>query len=234
MPASEPGPPSRLARSRPVLIPWEQLATAAIPGGGELRLMRRGDELSIMSGAIELMNSRLSGSEVQLAQLTLTRLGDRSELRLLIGGLGMGFTLRAALAGTRPDAVLTVAELVPAVVDWARGLMSRLFEGCLGDPRVDVRIGDVADLIAARPAAFDAILLDVDNGPGGLNRAENDHLYTTAGLAAAKRALRPAGLLAVWSASHDEGFVRRLRSCGFAVGGAPPDLDARQTGATPA
>ena len=208
------------------MIPWKHLATAKIPDGGELRLMQRGAELSIMSGSIELMNSRLSGSEKALASLACARMGERPNATMLVGGLGMGFTLRAALAELGPDAKVTVAELVPAVVTWARGPMAELFAGCLDDPRVQVREGDVAQVIREARAVFDAILLDVDNGPGGLNRDANDQLYSAAGLSAARRALRPGGVLAVWSAGPDAGFTRRLHSAGFTA----EEVEVRATG----
>jgi spermidine synthase len=184
-------------------------------GGGELRLMRRGTELSIMSGATELMNSRLSGSEEALAALACERIAGRPAARVLIGGLGMGFTLRAALAHLGPEAGVVVAELVPAVVRWARGPMAGLFGDCLDDPRVGIHDGDVAEAIEA--GGWDAILLDVDNGPGGLSRPANDGLYSRGGLGAARAALRPGGVLAVWSSVQDHGFTRRLRDAGFAV-----------------
>ena len=161
------------------MIPWEELDSAAVPGGHEpLRLKRRGGEFSIMLGSNELMNSRLSGSEEALATLSSARLVGRPRPTILIGGLGMGFTLRAALAALGPDARLVVAELVPAVVAWARGPMAELFAGSLDDPRVEIREADVADLIAAGSGVYDAILLDVDNGPDGLSRSANDRLYT--------------------------------------------------------
>ncbi len=200
------------------MIPWSQLDTAQVPGGGgELRLMRRGAEFSIMTGATELMNSRLSGSEKALATLVCERLKDRPQARMLIGGLGMGFTLRAALSVMGPQAGIVVAELVPAVVAWARGPMAEIFANCLDDPRVRVSEGDVAALIQTSSADFDAILLDVDNGPDGLTRDANDVLYNMAGLAAAKAALRPGGVLAVWSSGPDPSFTQRLRKAGFAV-----------------
>jgi spermidine synthase len=199
------------------MIPWIHLDTAGVPGGGELRLMQRGAEFSIMAGAIELMNSRLSGSEKALATLACERLGSRAKPQVLIGGLGMGFTLRAALADLPTDAGVVVAELVPAVVAWARGPMAHIFEGSLGDPRVAVREIDVGELIRAGRGSFDAILLDVDNGPGGLSREANDSLYTQAGLAAARKALRPGGVLAVWSSGPDSSFTRRLEKAGYAV-----------------
>ncbi|MFG1462591.1 hypothetical protein V5F77_06785 [Xanthobacter sp. DSM 24535] len=200
------------------MIPWLQLDTATVPdGGGELRLMRRGAEFSIMAGATELMNSRLSGSEEALAALACERLQGREAPRVLIGGLGMGFTLRAALAGLPGAATLVVAELVPAVVAWARGPMADLFGACLDDPRVQVREGDVGALIREPEAPYDAILLDVDNGPDGLTRPANDSLYDAPGLQAARAALRPGGLLAVWSSAPDAAFSQRLRRTGFAV-----------------
>jgi len=198
------------------VIPWSLIDTARAPGGGELRLMRRGSEFSIMLGGNELMNSRLGGSEAALATIACQRLRTRAP-RVLIGGLGMGFTLRAALAALTADASITVAELVPAVVAWARGPMAEVLEGCLDDPRVGVLEADVGDLIGSARSAYDAILLDVDNGPDGLTRQANDALYGLQGLHAARAALRPAGVLAIWSSAADEKFLRRLRQTGFDV-----------------
>ncbi|KAA2236043.1 spermidine synthase [Salinarimonas soli] len=199
------------------MIPWVLIDTAAIPGGGELRLKRRGAEFSIMLGTNELMNSRLSGSEEALGALPCSRLAGRPRPAVLIGGLGMGFTLRAALGVLGLEARVTVAELVPAVVAWARGPMAELFAGSLDDPRVAVREGDVGALIARGREAYDAILLDVDNGPDGITTEGNDRLYGPAGLGAARSALRPGGILAVWSANPDRAFEARLRRAGFAV-----------------
>jgi spermidine synthase len=200
------------------MIRWTHLDTATVPDdGGELRLMQRGAEYSIMSGSIELMNSRLSGSEEALATLVGARLEDRPAPHVLIGGFGMGFTLRAALAALGPQATVTVAELVPAVLAWARGPMAHLTGDCLVDPRVRLAETDVARLIGPAEAAYDAILLDVDNGPEGLSRAANDRLYDDAGLAAARRALRPGGVLAVWSSSPSLAFSQRLRRAGYQV-----------------
>jgi spermidine synthase len=199
------------------LIPPETLDTARIPGGGELRLVRRGDEYLILLGANSLMSSRRSGSEVALATLACARLAGRPRPRLLIGGLGMGFTLRAALAALPAGAELVVAELVPEVVAWGRGPMASLHEGSLDDPRVRIVVEDVARLIGEAPAAWDAILLDVDNGPEGLTIAGNDDLYSASGLTAARAALRPGGVAAFWSAHADAGFIARLRRAGFAV-----------------
>jgi spermidine synthase len=200
------------------VIPWTLIATAPVPGTvEELRLMRRGGEFSIRLGANELMNSRLGGSEAALATLGCERVRSRKRAEILIGGLGMGFTLRAALAGLGAQARITVAELVPAVAAWARGPMADVFGDSLTDPRVRVHDGDVVPLIRDARAAFDAILLDVDNGPAGLTRATNDGLYDAAGLSAAHAALRPGGLLALWSAGPDADFARRLRRTGFGV-----------------
>ncbi|MGN6147998.1 MAG: spermidine synthase, partial [Rhizomicrobium sp.] len=199
------------------MIPWVLLDKVAVAGGDELRLMRRGEEFSIFSGPTPLMNSRMSGSEKALAELACARVGERKKCHVLIGGYGMGFTLRAALACLRPDARVTVAELVPAVIAWARGPMAHLSAGCLDDPRVTIREEDVRKTIGADTTRFDAILLDVDNGPDGLTQASNDRLYNLSGLHAARSALRPGGVLAVWSAAPSPQFTRRLQSTGFTV-----------------
>jgi spermidine synthase len=200
------------------VIPWTLLDTASIPnGGGELRLKQRGQEFSIMLGSNELMNSRLSGSEEALATLACSKIAGRPAPHVLIGGLGMGFTLRAALGVLGGDARLTVAELVPAVVGWARGPMAAVFAGSLDDPRVGVHEGDVAAVIQAGRASYDAILLDVDNGPDGLTHEANDGLYDRNGLLAARDALRPGGVLAVWSSGPDSRFTKRLREARFGV-----------------
>lgn len=202
--------------------PRELVATAEAPGGVELRLIRHDDDYVIMVGANELMNSRLGGSEEALAVMTCERLRKGADPHLLVGGYGMGFTLRAALGVLGPGARVTVAELVPEIIDWARGPMAALTAGCLDDPRVRLLAGDVASAIgsaATGPAAgrFDAILLDVDNGPSGLTHAANDGLYSMRGLARAKAALKPGGILAVWSAGPDAAFSRRLKDSGFKV-----------------
>jgi spermidine synthase len=171
----------------------------------------------IMLHRNELMSSRMSGSEAALGTMTCARLGAGAEPRLLIGGYGMGFTLRAVLAAVGPGATVTVAELVPEIIDWARGPLQALTGDCLDDPRVTVEIADVARLIEAGRGRYDAILLDVDNGPDGLTREGNDGLYTARGLASARAALRPGGILAVWSAGADAAFTRRLRQAAFAV-----------------
>ncbi|THV21441.1 hypothetical protein [Peteryoungia ipomoeae] len=199
------------------MLPWIQLDTAKIPGGGELRLKSRGTEFSIMLGSNELMNSRLSGSEEALATLAMERLADRKRPHVLIGGLGMGFTLRAALAVLPQDARITVAELVPAVVEWAKGPMAEIYAGSLDDARVTVHVGDVGALIKSSKNVFDAILLDVDNGPDGLTREENDSLYSHDGIRKSRTALTRGGVLGVWSQGPDPRFTRRLKDCGYEV-----------------
>ncbi len=198
------------------MIPRELLGTAIVPGGSEeLRLFRRGRDFTIVLDRNELMNSRMSGSEEALATMTLGRLGKR-DAHLLIGGYGMGFTLRAALGALSKTGKATVVELVPEIIAWARNEMAALTGDCLDDPRVALEIGDVASVIPAG-GSFDAILLDVDNGPDGLTRDANDRLYSARGLAAARGALNPGGILAVWSAAPDRHFARRLGDAGFAV-----------------
>ena len=197
------------------MIPWSLLDTAQVPGGGELRLMRRGAEFSIMLGGNQLMNSRARGSEEALATIACERIRSREKPRILIGGLGMGFTLRAALAALGTDARIIVAELVPAVLAWARGPMAEVFGDSLTDPRVSACEADVGVLIRSGASAFDAILLDVDNGPEGLSRKANDALYDLEGLRAACAALRPGGVLAVWSAAPNLKFTARLRKAGL-------------------
>ncbi|MFC4726208.1 spermidine synthase [Glycocaulis abyssi] len=197
--------------------PRELIGEAEVPGGPPLRLVRHDNAFIIMLDRNELMSSRMSGSEKALATLTCQRLGARPAPRLLIGGYGMGFTSRAALAELGRDARIVVAELVPGIIDWARGPMQAMTEGCLDDPRVDLRIGDVGAEIAAGRQSYDAILLDVDNGPDGLTRPANDGLYSMQGLARAHAALKPGGVLAVWSASPDRAFTQRLKQAGFRV-----------------
>lgn len=197
--------------------PWLLLDTAPIPGGGELSLHQHVKNFAIRVGRDELMNSMSHGSEDALARLAFARLGPHPQRQLLIGGLGMGFTVAAALRDAGPDDRLTVAELMPAVVAWNRGTLAHLAGNPLSDPRVCVHTGDVADLLRAKPTAYDLILLDVDNGPQALTAGANHWLYGTAGLAKSFAALRPGGVLAVWSAGPDDTFTRRLRHAGFQV-----------------
>jgi spermidine synthase len=211
----------------------ELIGTAAVPGGVELRLFRRGADFMIVLDRNELMSTRMRHSEEQLAELTLERLTAPAP-RLLIGGYGMGFTLRAALAA-HPQARLTVAELVPEIIAWARGPMAELAAGCLEDPRVTLGMGDVSafidDAADGTSDRYDAILLDVDNGPDGLVRPENGRIYSFAGLRSAKAALAPGGVLAVWSADKDPAFTRRLEKAGFAV--EEVEIRARPNGKGP-
>ena len=199
------------------MTPRELVGVAEVPGGPPLRLFRRGDDFMIVLDRNELMSTRMHGSEVALGTMACDRLAGRPAPHLLIGGYGMGFTLRAVLGRLGTDARVTVAELVPGIIAWARGPMAAVTDGCLDDPRVTLTIGDVAEAIDQAKAAYDAILLDVDNGPDGLTRAANDGIYSAQGLTASWRALRVGGVLAVWSASPDPAFVRRLERAGFKV-----------------
>lgn len=200
------------------MIPWEQLGSATIPGdGGQMRLYRRGSEFSIRVGPYELMNSRVHGSEDALAKLACEGLVDRETARVLIGGLGMGFTLAGVLSRVGERADVVVAELVPEVVAWNRDQMAEVNGTALEDRRVTVREEDVATIIRSERGGYDAILLDVDNGPSALTSKANDRLYSFTGLQSAAAALRPRGILAVWSADHDPEFTRRLGRAGFAA-----------------
>ena len=197
---------------------WVTLAAVAIPNnGGTLTLAQRDREFSIRLSGIrgELMNSRVHGSEEALAELGCARLRSAAGARVLVGGMGMGFTLAAALGMLPATAVVTVAELIPEVVDWNRGPLGECAGRPLGDSRTRVHIGDVAELVASAENAFDAILLDVDNGPEGLTHDDNQWLYSVAGLQAMQRALGPEGMLAVWSDGPDPQFVTRLKKTGF-------------------
>lgn len=195
----------------------EWIGTAHVPDGVEMRLMQRGDEFTILLARNELMSTRASASEEALATMTHARLASRSAQQWLIGGYGMGFTLRAALACLDGGGSIAVAEIVPEIIEWARGPMYALTAGCLDDSRVMLVDEDVAVLIEAAHEAYDAILLDVDNGPDGLTRLANDGLYSRDGLLSTMAALRSGGILAVWSAYPDVAFANRLASVGFAV-----------------
>jgi spermidine synthase len=200
------------------MIPWQLLDSAQVPGESEaLRLYRRGGEFSIRVGGSELMNSRVHGSEVAMAELACARIASLPSPRILIGGLGMGFTLAAALHRLGAESRLVVAELVPAVVAWNRGPLATLTGHPLADDRVTVREVDVAHILQAEHRAYDAILLDVDNGPRGLTRKGNDWLYTRTGLEKAFTALRPAGVFTLWSAGPNRSFAQLLRKTGFKV-----------------
>jgi spermidine synthase len=197
---------------------WTVLGTATIPReGGELTLMQRDKEFSIRLSGIrgELMNSRVHGSEDSLAELGCARLGSTEGAQVLVGGLGMGFTLTTALNCVSASARVTVAELIPEVVEWNRGPLGECANRPLADPRTVVHIGDVAQLVADGKPRFDAILLDVDNGPEGLTHSDNQWLYSPQGLQAMYKTLRPNGTLAIWSAGPDPLFLIRLKKAKF-------------------
>lgn len=200
--------------------PWKVLGIATIPGSnGELKLSQRADEFSIRLSGIrgELMNSRVHGSEEALAELGCAGLKTADDARVLVGGLGMGFTLAAALEAVSANAELVVAELIPEVVEWNRGPLGECAGRPLEDSRTEVIVGDVADIILKKERAFSAILLDVDNGPEGLTQTDNQWLYSLEGLGAIYQALHPEGMLAIWSAGPDQMFAIRLKKCGFKV-----------------
>lgn len=196
---------------------WEKVATERAQDGGELILYRRGDEYMIRVDGHELMSSRAHGSEEELARLACQSLGDIPAPKVLLGGLGMGYTLRAALDVLPPNAVVIVVELVSAVLEWNRGPLGTLARQPLRDQRVRIRLDDVGVVIRNSNRVYHAIILDVDNGPVALTSRSNRFLYSQQGLAAARRALTPGGILAVWSASPDEGFAQRLRRNNFSV-----------------
>jgi spermidine synthase len=197
---------------------WQQLDSASIPGSPSMMsLHQRGEELMISVDGNPLMSSRQHGSEDALAALALDRLANPQRARLLIGGLGMGFTLAAALERLGPDGQAVVAELVPAVIRWNQGVLGAVAGSPLDDGRARVQEADVVKLIRGSRRAWDAILLDVDNGPEGLTRQSNDRLYSPSGLAAARKALRPGGVLAIWSAWRDDAFTTRLKRTGYKV-----------------
>jgi len=196
------------------MTPWVLLASARIPGDGEeLRLYQRGGEFSIRVGQVELMDSRVHGSEEALASVACQRL--RGRVKVLVGGLGMGFTLAEMLRGISADSEVVIAELVPEVVTWNRGPLAELAGRPLEDRRVIVRVDDVAKVIRSEKNAYDAIVLDVDTAPRALTSKKNAWLYTREGLLAVFEALRPGGILAVWSSVADEAFSRRLQGAGF-------------------
>jgi spermidine synthase len=197
--------------------PWELLGQTRTPDGEDMSLTRQGTEYVILASGKPLMSSRMHGSEEALASFGCARARTRDQPCVLVGGLGMGFTLRATLDVLPPDATVVVAELVPAVVEWNRGPLGPLAGHPLKDQRVRVEIGDVAATLAASARRFDAVLLDVDNGPAAFTATLNTRLYDDRGLAAARRALKDGGVLAVWSAWEDRRFEQRLRYGGFTV-----------------
>jgi spermidine synthase len=199
------------------MLPWRVLGTAIVPGGEEMRLYQRGAEFSIRVGAYELMNSRLHASEDAFGATVCERLSERRQPAILIGGLGMSFTLAEVLRMTGSGAAIEVAELVGEVIEWNRGPLAHLTNDATSDPRVRIQHVDVRLLINASVAKWDAILLDVDNGPAALTSPANESLYSPAGLRAAARALKPEGLLGVWSSGSDRSFLARFERAGFAV-----------------
>ncbi|SMQ69909.1 Spermine/spermidine synthase [Altererythrobacter xiamenensis] len=211
------------------MLPRETIDTAQIPGGDTLTLISHGRDFIIMLGRDELMGTRMQYSEEQLAVLTLAELSAAAP-RMLIGGYGMGFTYRAALAEAPEGAEVVVAEVVPEILDWARGPLAHLTGETLDDPRGEIVLCDVAALIDDANDGtchkFDAILLDVDNGPDGIVRDGNERLYSRTGLAKAREALNPGGILAVWSAAPDHKFTKRLKDAGF-------DVEVREVRARP-
>jgi spermidine synthase len=197
--------------------PWELLGETATPDGETLTLMRQDREFVILANGKPLMSSRMHGSEEALASFGCAHLARASDPRVLVGGLGMGFTLAATLSDLPESAAVVVAELVPGVVEWNRGALGEFAGRPLEDRRVEVVVGDVRDTLAAGVARFDAVLLDVDNGPDAFTSARNAALYGDRGLAVIRAALRPGGVLAVWSAWEDRKFEQRLRAGGFDV-----------------
>lgn len=193
--------------------PWETLGSATTPDGSRLELRRHDRDYVIRAEGYDLMTSRMHGSEDAMMALACPH--PRPGARVLVGGLGMGYTLRGVLALLPDDGEAVVAELIPEVVEWNRGPLADLAERPLEDPRVSVAMGDVTGLIRTSEGRFDAILLDVDNGPGAPTQRGNSQLYTRAGLAAAHRALRRGGALAVWAVDHEQGFERALSAAGF-------------------
>jgi spermidine synthase len=194
--------------------PQHTLGRASTPDGGEIVLYERDGAYTIRVNGFELMTSRAHGSEEDLARLTLGRLTAKHP-KILVGGLGMGYTLRAVLDVVPPSARVMVAEILPTVIAWNRDELAHLAHSPLEDPRVAVVERDVAEIIGAGPAAFDAVLLDVDNGPAALSVKRNDALYSAPGLAAIRCCLRSGGVLGVWSADPDRAFEKRLRKAGF-------------------
>jgi len=196
------------------------LGTAPIPGqSGQLRLLERNNEFTIKIAGIpgDLMNSRMHASEDALATLACERIANRARPHVLIGGLGMGFTLTAALKSLGESAQVTVAELIPEVVEWNKGPLGALNDFPVNDKRTQIHVGDVGDVLRQSAGMFDAILLDVDNGPEGHTAETNQWIYTPAGLKAAKEALKPGGIVSYWSAGADSAFTNRLRKAGFTV-----------------
>jgi spermidine synthase len=200
--------------------PWITIESTTIPGSDvELTLSQRHDEFAIRISGVrgDLMNSRMHHSEDALAEFACSRLSTIEDAQILVGGLGMGFTLAAVLQSVGVSARVVVAELVPAVVEWNRGLLGRCAGRPLEDERTRVHLGDVADLLKQPSEQFDAILLDVDNGPEAMTHSDNEWLYSLAGLKSIYEALQPEGIVTIWSARADQIFTTRLKKTGFNV-----------------
>ncbi len=200
------------------MIPWKFLGSTITPDKkSELMLYQRDNEFSIRVNGLELMNSRMFGSEKMLAELSCCEIADRKKACVLIGGLGMGYTLSAALKSLNSDADVIISELVPSIVEWNKEVLGKLADYPLKDSRVTLLVEDVVQVIKNRKSSFDAILLDVDNGPDGLTQEGNAKLYSLSGLSMIKDALRPGAVVAIWSAAPDAGFTRRLKNSSFQV-----------------
>ena len=198
------------------MIPWKLLGKAKTSrNGAELRLYQRGNEFSIKADNQELMNSQVHGSEEILAKLACEKVTDHPDVRVLIGGLGLGYTVRAALDELKADAEVIVAEIVPDVLQWNREFLGHLANHPLDDDRVTIELTDVAQMIKSGNGGFNAIILDVDNGPQAMFQEGNDWIYTDHGLQSSFDALRSKGVLSIWSTDPDPTFTKRLTRNGF-------------------
>ncbi|MFT4631166.1 MAG: spermidine synthase [Candidatus Pseudothioglobus sp.] len=202
------------------MIPATLIGTANIPNnGGELRLTQRENDFSIRLKGVggELMNSRVHSSELALAELGCAHIQEMQNAKVVVGGMGMGFTLAAALKAVSIDSSVVVAELVPEVIEWNKGPLGECAGRPLDDDRVLIHLGDVAELFTTKQASYDAVLLDVDNGPESFTQADNSRLYSAESLQAIRLALKPGGMLAIWSAWHDPKFTLQLKKASFKV-----------------
>lgn len=201
-----------------VVKPWKLLATAPVPQGeGELKLYQHDQDFVIKVDHIELMNSRVHGSEDALAELTIQKIDTNKPKRILIGGLGMGFTLAKALESIGPEDTIDVAELSPDVLAWNKEYLGNLTDNPLNDPRVTVHVMDVIDIMRSNQRCFDAVILDVDNGPEGLTKDDNNRIYSSRGLSSAFQALKPHGIYSVWSSGDSEIFTERMKKSNFEI-----------------
>ena len=202
------------------MTPWTLLGTANIPNSSEvLKLSQRDNVFSIHLKGVRgpLMNSRMYGSELALAELGCAHLSNTKNAKVLVGGMGMGYTLAAALKATAMSSQVVVAELVPEVIEWNKGPLGECAGRPLNDNRVQIHLGDVAELFKTKQAIYHAVLLDVDNGPEGFTHADNNNLYSINSLLAIRETLHPGGVLAIWSAWHDPKFTQQLKKADFKV-----------------